>query len=71
MKTTLVLLLLSSLQALSGCASQLPPAPIPVATVCPPPPAPPAWMMVAPPTQTSTQRLRAAFSLSPETTSGK
>lgn len=71
MKTTLVLTLLLSLLALSGCASPLPPALIPVATVCPPPPAPPAWMMIPPPTPTSTQRLQAAFSPSQATTSGK
>ncbi len=57
--------------ALTGCASPSGTALQPVPTVCPELPAPPAWAMVPPPSQTSTQRLRSAFSGLPETTSVK
>ncbi|KVE36373.1 hypothetical protein WS69_12500 [Burkholderia sp. BDU5] len=60
-----------SLLALTGCASPSGTALQPVPTVCPELPAPPAWAMVPPPSQTSTQRLRSAFSLSPATTSAR
>ncbi len=43
----------------------------PVATACPALPAPPAWAMVPPPMQTSTQRLRNAFSTPPATISAR
>lgn len=61
----------SSALALSGCASPSDTARQPVATACPALPAPPAWAMVPPPMQTSTQRLRNAFSTSPATISAR
>lgn len=61
----------SSALALSGCASPSDTARQPVATACPALPAPPAWAMVPPPMQTSTQRLRNAFSASPATISAR
>lgn len=54
-----------------GCALPSPTALQPVATTQPELPPPPAWAMVPPPTQTSTERLRSAFSGSPETTTTK
>jgi hypothetical protein len=70
MKPTIVTIAVLSLLALSGCAS--PSATVlPVSTVCQKPPAPPAWAMVPPPAQTSTQRLRSAFSGVPVTTTVK
>ncbi len=66
MKLRIVIIALLCARALSGCASQSQAVVPPVAVVstCPTLPAPPAWAMVPPPTQTSTQRLRSAFSQS-------
>lgn len=54
-----------------GCASPSEAARQSIATACPALPAPPAWAMVPPPMQTSTQRLRNAFSASPATISAR
>ncbi|AIO65958.1 putative bacteriophage lysis protein [Burkholderia oklahomensis] len=69
MKRKVAIIALLLLAALTGCASKSETVRQPIATVCPTLPAPPAWVMVPPPMQTSTERLRSAFSPSPATIS--